>query len=257
MSRSWQLKLSLVFLLLFVTSCSLPEVPEEDDNSETLGTLAVALDTNKPKVRTQEMPVGNLVADAIQQYAFVKGYEVDFVLINGGNLRFDATLHPTGIYQPGSFTKATAKEILPFQNHAMVVTVTGEELKQIMERSVAELPEAKGNFMQVSRELRVVCDPQRQKQVVNSEGTAIITQGQRILSLKINGTEYNPAGTYRLVTTDFNANGGDSYIIFKDIPANRKIDFGEDMVIGLENYVRTTGTVAPEVDGRIVFRSTP
>ena len=240
-----------MLILFFTFACSLPDIPVQE-NTEILGEIKIDLDASKNTVRTGECLVGNMVADAFKEYAFAKGYEVDFAFINGGNIR--AEERPDGIYPAGEFTKGMAKELFPWENRGVIITVTGVELKSIMERSVALLPEAKGCFLQVSRGFRVVIDTLEQPQILDETGETIIIEVSRIVSIKINDMEYNPTGEYNLIVIEYIADGGDYHLTFRDIPAERKTYLNENILLAIENYIRNHSPVEPALEGRITFQ---
>ncbi|MBR4845731.1 MAG: bifunctional metallophosphatase/5'-nucleotidase, partial [Bacteroidaceae bacterium] len=88
-------------------------------------------------VRSQEMPIGNLCADA-----FRKVLNTDVALINGGGIRANL---PTG-----ELTYNHLLAIFPFGNVACTATLTGQQLADVLECSVRLLPKENGSFMQVS-----------------------------------------------------------------------------------------------------------
>ena len=136
MKRYFLIKIIFLSILIFAFACSLPEIPVEED-TEVLGVITVDLDASKNVVRTRECLVGNMIADAFKEYAFAEGYEVDFAFANGGNIRADN--RPDGIYPAGEFTKGMARELFPWENRGVIVTVTGSELKTILSGSLIKI----------------------------------------------------------------------------------------------------------------------
>lgn len=91
---------------------------------------------NKP-VRRQEMPIGNLCADAFRQVL-----NADVAMLNGGGIR--------GNLRRGEVTHNNLLSILPFGNMACTATLTGQQLADALECSVRLMPAENGSFMQVS-----------------------------------------------------------------------------------------------------------
>ncbi len=88
-------------------------------------------------VRLQEMPLGNLCADA-----FCHTLNTDIALINGGGIRANLPV--------GEVTHNDLFAVFPFGNEACTATLTGQQLADALEVAVRLLPEENGSFMQVS-----------------------------------------------------------------------------------------------------------
>jgi 2',3'-cyclic-nucleotide 2'-phosphodiesterase (5'-nucleotidase family) len=245
-------KISFFLLMVTFNSCC----KDDMQNPVSLGEIQVNLDASKSAVRTQEALIGDLISDAIKADAEARGRHVDFALMNGGGIRFDPENRPLGIYPAGLYTSEMVDEILPFGNTNVVVKVTGWELKQIFERSVAQLPLAQGPYLQVSKELKIIIDTNRAPQVINDlvEPNVIINNGNRIVSIKINNVEYDSVATYTLVTSNFIAEGNDGYIAFKNIGVEKKEFFEEDQSGSFKEYIILNTPLMPVIEGRIVYQ---
>lgn len=88
-------------------------------------------------VRERETAVGNFCADA---FRMVLG--TDIAMINGGGIR-------SGI-GVGDITYNDLLSVFPFGNTACTVSLSGEQLRDVLEVSVRALPGRSGSFMQVS-----------------------------------------------------------------------------------------------------------
>lgn len=226
--------------------------------SEIVGEITVDLDANKSLVRTKETLIGNMICDGIKKEMDRRGEVVDFAIMNGGNIRFDASKRPNGIYKAGIFTSDMIDEMLPFGNANVIVKVTGKELKSIFERSVAQLPLTKGPFLQVSKELKIIIDTTKAPQVINElvNPTVIVNQGSRIISIKINNVEYDSLATYILVVNDFLAEqeDNDGYVTFRDIAADKKENLGDAQTDVIKQYIKLNTPIAPVMEGRIIYQ---
>ncbi len=87
--------------------------------------------------RSQETNLGNLVADILREET-----QADVALINGGGLRADILKGPVRMKDLLS--------VLPFSNHPVVLKVTGQELRLIMEYGLSGVDGTGGGFPQVS-----------------------------------------------------------------------------------------------------------
>ena len=147
-----------IFLLIFLLFMSCADdgngnVTDEDIvYGGKLGTSNVALDANKAVIRTEESPIGNLLGDAIYWYITNKmEIQIDFAIQNSGGIRFNEETRKDGIYPAGDFTENMVLEILQFPNTIAVVELSGLQLKEILEHSVALIEESKGQFLTFSK----------------------------------------------------------------------------------------------------------
>lgn len=241
----------LMMLFVFFNSCRRKNRQPEPN---VIGNLVVDLDARTSVVRKREALIGNMIADALKSDFDGRNNPVNFALINSGGIRFSTTKRPDGIYRNGDFSAAMADEMLPFGNSNVIVTVTGTQLKEIFERSVARYPIAKGNFMQLSKEVKIVVDSTQTAQVLNIDETAIITHGYRILSIKINNIEFDSLAVYKVGLPDFIADGNDGYTTLKKLSSSLKEYIGEDIANILKEYVIINSTIEPKLEGRITFQ---
>lgn len=189
---------------------------EAENAQVVIDTNPVELNGERSNVRVRETNLGNIVTDAIYDYGQTGFSNPSHLAVtNGGGLR--ATIAKD---QP--VTKGDIIAVLPFGNSISQITVTGEQIRAMFEKSVSAphqvdkatgavvldenglpLLEASGGFLHTSG-AQVYYD-------VNREA------GQRILHISI----WDPAtktfqplnleGTYYLATNDFLAAGGDGY----------------------------------------------
>src|SRR5205807_10170501 len=94
-----------------------------DRMSEAICTTTVALDSSTATVRTREAAIGNLFADAMRI-----GMRADAAILNGGGIRAGKT------YAPGArISQGDVLAELPFNNHVVVVEISGATLRSAME----------------------------------------------------------------------------------------------------------------------------
>lgn len=187
---------------------------------------------NQDGVRTQETNLGNLTADA--NLAYARQYD-DTVLVsikNGGGIRasIGETVVPAGGTEPvrgpngalldsegnvikpeGGISQADIQAALAFNNDLALITITRENLVEVLEHAVALSPAAAGQFAQVSG-IQFSFDPAQPagSRIVS----AAITDAQgNDIDLLVRGGEIagNADGQVRLVTLGFMADGGDGY----------------------------------------------
>lgn len=242
--------LILIVLLLPYSCRKKARAPE----AKILGTLAVDLNANKIVVRKKETLIGNMILDAFKSDLENRGKAVDFFIFNGGDIRFSETNRPTGIYEAGDFTTAMVDEMLPFGNTNVIVKMTGIQLKEVFERSLAQYPLDHGAFLQVSKELQIVVDTTKAPQVLDINSTTIVSPGQRIVSIKVNSIAIDSLKEYRVGTSNYLVEGNDGYVTFKYIPNELKEYIGEDQANALKEYVILKTPMSPKLEGRIIFQ---
>lgn len=199
------------------------------DLEQHIGTTSTQLDSRTAEVRSGEAAIGNLVADALRA-----GTGADIALVNGGSLRGNR------VYPPGSaISRRDLRTELPFGNIAVVLDITGSDLKDALEQSLAGAERLTGAFPQVSG-LEVHADVRR-------------SVGERVVSVLVNGEALARQARYKLATSDFLARGGDGLSAL----AHARILLGPknatpvaDLVI---DYIAGKDTVAPVLEGRIVM----
>lgn len=242
----------LLSLCCFVLTMCRKNEPEPEIT--VIGVINADLNATENIVRKKEALIGDFVTDGLSNTMKLKGYVFDFCVINSGSIRFNKQDRPSGIYSSGSITSSEINEMLPFGDVPVLVTLTGAELKQFLERSVAQYPLAKGPFLQISKELRILIDTLGSEQQLNTTETSIISSGNRIVSIEINGISYDPITEYKVLTINFLAQGDDGYVTFKNIPASKK-EVLIDYISGyIAEYVILNTPINVVLDGRIKFQ---
>lgn len=241
----------ILFVFLLLTAC---RKNEQEPEPTIIGEITIPLDANVEVVRKKEALIGNFITEALSEIVRSKGNELDFCLINSGSIRYDEQKRPSGIYPAGSITNNDIIEMLPFGDVATIVTVTGSQLKEILERSVAQYPLAKGPFLQLSEEIRIKVDTLAAEQQLNATETAIISPGSRITSILINGNPYEPTANYKVLVINFLANGEDGFVTFNSIPDSQKERFTEYIYSYVNEFVILNTPISVVLDGRIEFQ---
>lgn len=246
-----------LFALIICCSFLLVSCCKEDTTvpSDTIAETTVDLDANSSVVRAKESIIGNLIADAILFHANDQGAEADFAVINGGGIRFDREILSSGIYPKGPITDGQAENMLPFENSAVLVTLTGTQMREIFERSVSEVESLRGQFLQVSKGMSVQYDLSKPAQIVNEtvEPNVVSTPGQRVVSIKIGGVEVVDSLTYKGIFPDFITEGNDGYVTFTTVPESLKKPLDFLLVEALKEYLILHSPVTPVLEQRITY----
>ncbi|MGF7208027.1 5'-nucleotidase [Skermanella aerolata] len=209
-------------------------VPLTQLRRQPVGEARVELVGTSDACRFGECNLGNLIADAMLWATRGQGTQIS--IQNGGGIR-------SGI-PAGQVTMGNVIEVLPFSNTLATFDVTGADLLASLESGVSRAHDkttsGTGRFPQVAG-LRYAFDPAK-------------PEGARISSVEIRdaGGAYrpvDPSATYKAVTNNFVRTGGDGYGLFAK--AKNAYDYGPNLETVVSEYIRTTGPVAPAVEGRI------
>ncbi len=196
--------------------------------------------------RTCESKVGNAVTDALRLT-----YGTEFALTNSGGLRDRLTCPQAGggpgfcpVFTPPPYliTRGQVLTVLPFGNVAVTLTVTGAELKSMLERGVSAMPAADGRFPQISG----LCFTYDIAAPSSSRVTGAVRQAA---DGSCTGSAINLAGgSYTLTSNDFTASGGDGYPSFVGRFTTRDI---MDQAVADFIDARTPPGIGPTIQGRI------
>jgi 2',3'-cyclic-nucleotide 2'-phosphodiesterase (5'-nucleotidase family) len=195
--------------------------------------------------RLCESLVGNVVTDAMRLT-----YGTDFGLTNAGGLRSALTCPP--IDSPTDFCPAFTPPpypitlgqvftVLPFGNQTATVTVTGAELKGMLENGVSAMPGANGKFAQVSG----LCFTYDISAAVGSRVKSAVRQAADG-SCTGAAIDLTAASSYSVATNDFVASGGDGYPDVRDRMVTRNI-----MANDVAAFLAGAGTISPAIQGRV------
>jgi 2',3'-cyclic-nucleotide 2'-phosphodiesterase (5'-nucleotidase family) len=190
-----------------------------------------------PGIRTQEMPLGSLVADAYREAA-----EADIAVANGGDIRADLV--------KGTITNGDIISILPYGNTLMVKMVTPVVLRQALENGVSGMildeqgkidhgKSEQGKYLQVSG-FSFTYDPTAP---VGARVVSITLNDGRVLSLSDNETRFS------LVGTNFVMNGNEFYTMLGELPLSRELGAADE---ALAEYVRKHSPIVAPKEGRII-----
>lgn len=160
----------------------------EAEMNEVLAVSAMPMEKSQP-----EGLLGNFVADLIYnkckaRYKPTDGIQPDFCLINNGGLRVPLP--------EGKVTKGKIFELMPFENELVVVTISGEKAKELFEYIA----------------------------IVGGQPVSNIKMGiqdGKPVNVMIGGKAFDVNRNYKVVTSDYLANGGDKMEFFLE-PINRE-----------------------------------
>jgi 2',3'-cyclic-nucleotide 2'-phosphodiesterase (5'-nucleotidase family) len=192
-----------------------------------------------------ESSMGNLVADGMLWKADMYddgelNGSVDVAFTNAGGLRADIKA-PAGAALPYSITWGDTFNVLPFANTLFLMDLTGEQIQSLLNQAATLY---KGILQSGGITWRWY----------NDCGCATPTESYAF-DVRIGGRLLDPAATYRVVTNNFLATGGDGFAAF-NLGTNRW-DTYYDMQLGVNEYIQfyneTVGPIDHQVEGRIQY----
>jgi len=257
--RSFLVAGAVIFVLLaplFVFRAS-AKASVPSGAATTLGVTQVPLDATKASIGAGETSLGDLVADAAFATAKEHDPSVQLALVTGGIVRYDVTKFRNGVYPTGTFTGEEAEDLLPFDIDILGMTLTGSEVREILERGVSAYPMPKRRFIQVSHQVKVSVDPGRAAQQVSWDEKQIKSPGDRIASVTIDGVPLDPSAHYRVALVGpapkdrpHRAKSvNDGFVTIEQHPSEPLGTIRAALV----SYLHARSPVAPRPEGRIVF----
>ncbi len=157
------------------------------------------------KKNSFEGDLGKLIADSM-----VWKSGADFALMNSGGIRAPI--------DPGEITYRDVLTVLPFGNTLYILELTGEEILELLNYAVV----TGGGGTPVFAGLKVE------------------VKDEKPVEVKINGEKLDLNKTYKMVTNNYLASGGDGYIMLKGKPG---YDTGFTDADALAEYIMYLGTI--------------
>ncbi|MDH3493338.1 MAG: 5'-nucleotidase C-terminal domain-containing protein, partial [Acidobacteriota bacterium] len=169
---------------------------------------------------SEESLLGNMVADAM-----LNSYpEYDFAVTNSGGLRQDIDAGPVSV---GELISA-----FPFPNTVVQLEMKGSDVRAMFEHGAG----LTNGILQVSKGVEMAYDESK-------------AAGKRIVSCRIKGEPLSDEKTYKVLTSNFLADGGDGFLMFKK--ASRYKNTGVEMLQSMIRYMKTFERYEPRVEGRV------
>lgn len=194
---------------------------------EVIGKTMLAMPNEKGK---QETFLGNFVADVCLSrgnavYQPADGRAADICILNNGGLR--ASL------PQGNITRRNVFELMPFDNEIVVVTISGAKMRELI-RHVA----ASGGMPIAGMNLGMKPD--------KSPGKVLI-----------NGEPFDSTKTYKVLTSDYLAHGGDKMAFLKDPIAYETTGYliRTALIDAFTEKQKAGIAVTPALDGRIHYEN--
>ena len=150
-----------------------------------------------------ESQLGDLIADAqLADPSVVSGGQTPVIaFMNPGGIRADLTSASSLRGEaPGDITYEEAFTVQPFNNYLVSMTLTGQQIYDVLAQQVTGANAAAPKVLQVSKGFSYRL------------GATGAVEG----SVQLNGTPIEKSASYRIVTNNFLSDGGDSFPAFVD-----------------------------------------
>ena len=189
--------------------------------SEPVGEALVELVGGKSDVRSKETNLGNLVTDAMMDKT-----GADIAFQNGGGIRTTVA--------PGPIAYRDILSVQPFGNTLSLLDMTGAQIMEVLNYA-ATIEPGNGGFLHVGG----------LKWTLNRSGETPVAE-----NVMVGDAALDKDKTYKVVTNNFMAAGGDGYKMLKDIPS---LDTGYVDADALKEYIQKLGKVEPTLEGRLTI----
>lgn len=207
------------------------EVPDDEQMLKVIGKWKDKLKqitdevvTTSPSALTrsygEESNMGDMVADAMLN----AHPEYDFAVTNSGGLRQDID---AGLVRVGDLISA-----FPFPNTIVQLQMKGSDMRAIFEHGAG----LTNGVLQVSKAVEVVYDESK-------------PVGSRIVTCNIKGVPLNDSKTYKVLTSNFLADGGDGFLTFKKTLSYKNT--GVEMLDSMVKYLKKFKTFDQKLEGRV------
>lgn len=194
------------------------------DLDSVLATAPVTFDRTKGRFQSN---IGNMMADVCMEAANTilekRGETLaDVCLLNYGGIR--------NIIPAGPVTARSAYEVMPFENQLVVVDLKGAQLTQLVNYFEKDLKNHPFAGMQL---------------YFNEKGV--------LLDARIKGEPIVVNKIYRVVTSDYLANGGDNMSFFEKNDGRQDLDYKIRNV--LIDYFKSVDVLTHELDERVIIKN--
>jgi len=178
--------------------------------------------------RRPESSLGNFMCDAplyIYNNSVEAAQRADICFMNYGGIRAQHI-------PEGPVTVNNMFELMPFENEAVILEMTGEPLRSFLNKT------AESGGWPVSN------------------GVEMIIENDMVQEMTIDGLPVDYSKTYRILLSDYIANGGDGMSMLTGLPREDSGIKVRDMLLEYCKEITRTGKkINAEIDGRVIVRN--
>ncbi|MEV5501012.1 bifunctional metallophosphatase/5'-nucleotidase [Nonomuraea fuscirosea] len=165
----------------------------------------ISADITNTAAPSGESPLGNLIADG-QLAATRTGGNAQIALMNPGGVRASLAYTSSPVNEgDGVVTYGEAFTVQPFNNLMQVVTLTGAQLKTVLEQQFTGGPN--------NQAFTKILQPSANFTYTYSRGAA---WGSKVSDMKIDGVPVTDTQTIRVAANNFLVGGGDAFLAFTE-----------------------------------------
>jgi 5'-nucleotidase len=201
--------------------------------SEVVG--SVTQDVTREQSPAGESQLGDLIADAqlADPTVVTGGQEPVIAFMNPGGIRTDLDYESSKYGEaPGDITYEEAFAVQPFNNYLVSMTLTGQQIYDLLTEQVTGANAASRKVLQVSEGFSYQLGP----------------NGPVDGTVELEGEPIDKGASYRIVTNNFLADGGDGFPTFRDGQAKY---FGGLDIEAFAAYLEDSSPYTPGVLDRI------
>ena len=200
--------------------------------NRTIGSITA--DITRTADRNGISPLGRMIADA-QLAATADASQGGAVaaFMNPGGIRTDLSYSESEV--KGVVTYGQAFAVQPFRNRLVTMTLTGKQIKQLLERQFDNPRSGRNRILQVSQGF-----------TYNYSNSAAL--GNRVSNIAIAGIPIAPNNDYRITVNSYIADGGDNFAVLKE--GRDRIE-GELDIEALEAYFKMQSPISPKAPSPI------
>lgn len=194
---------------------------------QVINSSSIAMEVGCP-----EGLLGNFISDLAILYIrknFPENeFNPDFCILNNGGFR--STLNE------GTITIGDIFQIMPFDNHLLILEIKGEEMndliKYIKDKSTTNISRKSG---------------------VPLSGIRLKISGDKVTRCMISNKMYDPLKTYKVLTTNYLASGGDDMVFLKNCKTllNTKLLLRDVIIRYIEELGKNNIKINAQFDGRV------
>lgn len=212
--------------------------------NRVIGSIQGALSNGADAVGRQ--PAGFVIADSQLAATSKPGFgEAVVAFMNPGGVRSPGFTYASSAANEGdgNVTYGEAFTVQPFGNSLVTMTLTGQQIKNVLEQQFLGCGTQNGNrIMQPSASLSYAFTPAAGWTTASTTVRNTACNWVDASSIKINGVVVDPAASYRVTVNNFMATGGDNYIEFKQ---GTNLLGGAVDIDALEAYFQSYGGPVP------------
>ncbi|MBP2475358.1 5'-nucleotidase [Crossiella equi] len=200
---------------------------------------SITADLPRTAAPSGESPLGNVIADS--QLEATKTAGAQLALMNPGGVRTDLTFasSPAGEGN-GVVTYGEAYAVQPFGNILQTITLTGTQLKAVLEQQWQTGPGG-----------AVVTRVLQPSSTLTYAWSASAALGSKVSDLKVAGTPVDPAGKYRVTVNNFLSGGGDG---FTELAKGTELVGGAIDLDAFTGYLGAHPNLAPPATNRVTAK---